>query len=65
MQAMEDAAMLCLRSNVSFPEKNSSSKTHIAMQTEALSRPIQFITCMSLLVYNMLAEFENKVIKSL
>lgn len=43
LQAIEDAAVWCLRSNVSFPENNASSKTHTVMQTEALSRPIQFI----------------------
>ena len=43
LQAIEDAAVWCLRSNVSFPENNASSKTHTAMQTEALSRLIQFI----------------------
>ena len=43
LQAKEDAAVWCLRSNVSFPENSASSKTHTAMQTEALSRPIQFL----------------------
>lgn len=45
MQAIEDAAVFCLRWNVSFAENNASPKSYTSMETEVHSRPIQLLLC--------------------